>query len=284
MYNIGIKAVNGGIILKSDACLLDLFEEWLLNQEKSANTLKTYKSVIQTFIHWLDERDLDIESLNHISIQDYMNELEMEGKSASTIDKVFATIRVFSQFMDRPEIVENIKRKEKEKNIYQTVPEFLNDDERTKLLKEVEKDTDFRNIAIVYMLLYTGIRLSELCNLDRSHVEISGQKGTVNIFFQNGGGLNRTIPIPKEALYHLKRYLETLSKDYQGPLFISKQNKRLTTRSIQYMLEKYNINPHKLRHTFCRDLIEKGVEIAIVAQLAGHNDINITKRYKIRGA
>jgi len=269
--------------MKSDASLIDLFEEWLLHQEKSPNTINTYKSAIQKLGFWLQEKNRKLESLNHGDIQDYMNELEAEGKSASTIDKIYASIRVFAQFLDHPGIVDNIKRKEKEKNIYQTVPEYLNEDERSKLLKDVEKDKDIRNTAIVFMLLYTGIRLSELCNLDRNDIDINGQIGTVTINSIHGEK-KRTVPIPKDALKILKSYLETLPEDYQGPLFISKQNNRLTTRSIQYMLEKYEINPHKLRHTFCRDLIEKGLDIAVVAQLAGHNDINITKRYIIKGA
>ncbi|WP_017754240.1 tyrosine-type recombinase/integrase [Calidifontibacillus oryziterrae] len=269
--------------MTTDVSTIDQFEEWLLKQDKSPNTVKTYISVIQKFRLWLEERGQSLEQLNKSIVQDYMNELEMEGKSAATIDKIFATIRVYTQFINRSEITENIHRKEKEKNIYQTVPEFLNKSERATLLQEVEKDKDVRNIAIVYMLLYTGIRLSELCNLDRSHVEIAGDKGNVNIVILNGSA-KRTVPIPEDALKPIKNYIDSLSEDYQGPLFISKQNKRLTTRSIQYMLEKYNINPHKLRHTFCHDLIEKGVDIATVAQLAGHNDINITKRYKIKGA
>ncbi|WP_458414458.1 tyrosine-type recombinase/integrase [Schinkia sp. CFF1] len=269
--------------MKTDASLIELFEEWLLHQEKSPNTINTYKSAIQKFSDWLKETDRNLQELTHRDIQDYMNELEEEGKSAATIDKVYATIRVFAQFLDHPGIVDNIKRKEKEKNIYQTIPEFLQEDEKSKLLKDVEKDKDVRNTAIVYMLLYTGIRLSELCNLDRKDIEISGQVGTVTV---NNPLIEkkRTVPIPKDALRILKGYLETLPENYQGPLFISKQNNRLTTRSIQYMLEKYNISPHKLRHTFCKDLIEKGLDIAVVAQLAGHNDINITKRYIIKGA
>jgi len=269
--------------LNSDASQIELFEEWLLHQEKSPNTINTYKSAIQKLSNWLKMRDRSLEKLTHDDVQAYMEDLEEEGKSATTIDKIYATIRVFAQYLNQPEIVANIKRKEKEKNIYQTVPEFLKEEERIKLLREVEKDNDLRNTAIVYMLLYTGVRLSELCKLDRSDIVISGQIGTVTVN-NHHGGKKRTVPIPKDALKILKSYLDTFPKNYEGPLFISKQNNRLTTRSIQYMLEKYNINPHKLRHTFCRDLIEKGLDIAVVAQLAGHNDINITKRYIIKGA
>nr|WP_269671166.1 site-specific integrase [Metabacillus litoralis] len=62
-------------------------------------------------------------------------------------------------------------------------------------------------------------------------------------------------------------------------MFVSSVNKRLSTRAVQYMLQKYDVNPHKLRHTFCQKLINKGINLHIVAKLAGHKDVNVTKRY-----
>ena len=64
--------------------------------------------------------------------------------------------------------------------------------------------------------------------------------------------------------------------------FLSSLKKRMTARSVQYMLQKYDVNPHKLRHTFCQELINHGVDIRTVAKLAGHRDINVTKRYYIQ--
>ncbi|WP_102347504.1 tyrosine-type recombinase/integrase [Bacillus sp. Marseille-P3661] len=261
---------------------INSFEKWLHKHEKSINTIKTYKSVLKKFNVWLEENGRNLMDVQQQDIQQYMDTLELQGKSATTIDKIYASIRVFAYFLNKPELVEAIKVKEKEKNIYQTVPEFLNEEERASLLNEVEEDKDLRNIAIVHMLLYTGIRISELCNLNVEDLNISGQKGTVTIKAIKDDR-ERIIPIPQVALLHIRRYVETV-KDQQGPLFMSKQNSRITIRSVQYMLEKYNINPHKLRHTFCRDLIEKGLDISVVAQLAGHKDLNITKRYKNAGA
>ncbi|WP_157077449.1 tyrosine-type recombinase/integrase, partial [Robertmurraya korlensis] len=65
----------------------------------------------------------------------------------------------------------------------------------------------------------------------------------------------------------------------EDALFVSKSRERLTERSVQYMLKKYQVNPHKLRHTFCQRLVDKGVALEIVSELAGHKDINVTKRY-----
>ena len=55
----------------------------------------------------------------------------------------------------------------------------------------------------------------------------------------------------------------------------------MTPRSVQYMLKKFDVHPHKLRHTFCQQLINKGIDLPIVSKLAGHKDLNMTKRYLI---
>lgn len=78
-------------------------------------------------------------------------------------------------------------------------------------------------------------------------------------------------------MHSLSDYMEAVQP--QEALFVSKTNERLTERSVQYMLKKYHINAQKLRHTFCQHLIDQGVSLEIVSKLAGHRDINVTKRY-----
>jgi integrase/recombinase XerD len=266
--------IKGTLPLAKKNTLLGEFHSWLLTEEKSENTIKTYLSVITKFMEWLESENKS--HLTNETVQSYMDFLESENLSASTIDKVFAAIRVFAQFSKSLEIVENIKRKEKNKHIYQTVPESLSDEEVKQLLTVVKKDGDIRNIAIVYTLLYTGIRISELCALNHADIRFHDLKGTLHVKELNG---SRHIPLSKESITHLRKYMESKKDNREEAIFISSFNKRMTTRAVQYMLKKYNVNPHKLRHTFCQELINKGMDISIVAQLAGHDDINITKRY-----
>lgn len=266
--------------MKTGAELIDSFETWIKNQGKSENTVTTYKGVLRKFYQWLiDEKGRDISEITREDIQEYMVFLEEnQNRSASTIDKVFATIRVFTQFLNKPELVQNIKKKEKEKNIYQKTPQPLSKSEKINLLEKVEKDGNIRNTAIIHTLLFTGVRISELCNLDYSDIEIRDQKGIVIVKDASGQQL-RIIPLSKKAINHLQEYIQS-TEIQEGPLFVSNSNQRLTTRAVQYMLNNYDINPLKLRHTFCQDLIDKGVDTSTVAQLAGHRDINMTKRYK----
>ena len=76
----------------------------------------------------------------------------------------------------------------------------------------------------------------------------------------------------------MRRYIE--SRDDQDPaLFLSNYKKRISIRATQYMLSKYHVHPHELRHTFCRELVSAGIDLTTVADLAGHADINVTRRY-----
>lgn len=260
---------------KIGAIRLDAFEKWLAVQGKSLNTIKTYLGVLERFDDWLEQEQSD-GVLSRDDVQSYLDFLESQMRSAATIEKVFAAISVFCYFENTPSLVEDIRRKEKVK--VNEAPDSLEPNERKKLLKEVEKDGNLRNTAIVYTLLHTGIRISELCGLNKSDIELTHSRGQLAIR-DTSGETQRVIPLSNEAQFHLTQHLKTLP-DHCDAVFLSRGNNRMTSRAVQYMLKKYNVNPHKLRHTFCKELVQKGIDIETVAKLAGHSDINVTKRYK----
>lgn len=255
--------------------LLKSFSIWLTDEGKSENTVKTYQGTLQKFFEWLDDNNRDMHNIMREDVQDYMDHLEGLERSAATIEKAFSAISVYSKFLNKKEIAQSINRVEKEKN--HDAPDSLDRTERDQLLKEVERDGDLRNTVIVYTLLHTGIRISELCSLDIKDIQISDEKGS--LFVRGASGeIKRVIPLSRELRELMTKYLESLGKT-DGPLFISSVNKRISSRGVQYMLKKYDVNPHKLRHTFCAELIQSGVDLAVVAELAGHADVNVTKRY-----
>jgi integrase/recombinase XerD len=159
------------------------------------------------------------------------------------------------------------------------VPEFLDELEERELLDGVKSEGNVRNIAIVYTLLHTGIRVSELCELKRNDVEITNQGGFLQIRNKNRE-IGRIVPLSKEVIYHLTSYMESLNNSYDA-LFISSINEGITIRAVQYILKKFGVHPHKLRHTFCYKLIQNGIDINTVSKLAGHKDTNVTKRYLV---
>jgi integrase/recombinase XerD len=255
--------------------LIEEFSKWQKEQGKADNTIKTYVGILENFESWLIKKGMPLNKCSKNDVQLYMDYLENQQKSAGTIEKYLAAISVFSRFLGRAEIVLDIQHKEKMKEC--EIPESLEDSEEKRLLKEVELDGNLRNTAIVYTLLYTGIRVSELCALNIDDIEISDEKGRL-LVKNKKGKIERIVPLSKEASKHLKKYIDSLESNREA-LFISSVNQRISTRGVQYMLQKYNVNPHKLRHTFCQNLINKGIDIHVVAKLAGHKDVNVTKRY-----
>jgi integrase/recombinase XerD len=255
--------------------IIDAFSEWQKEQGKADGTVKTYVGVLEKFQSWLTTKNRTIDQISKNDVQLYMDYLEEQQRNAGTIEKYLAAISVFSRFLGRSEIILGIQRKEKIKE--SEIPESLKESEEKQLLLEVELDGNLRNTAIVYTLLYTGIRISELCDLNLDDIKIADKKRTL-IVKNKKGEIERIIPLSKEVSKHLKKYIDSLDTNREA-LFVSSVNKRISTRAVQYMLQKYDVNPHKLRHTFCQKLINKGIDIQTVAKLAGHRDVNVTKRY-----
>jgi integrase/recombinase XerD len=259
----------------TNGSLFSSFAEWLRDQGKSSGTCKTYVGVIEQFSQWLGNMELD--EITREDVQKYIDFLEDTGKSPSTVEKHFMAVNVFSRYLGRPQIMLNINRKAKDKKV--KTPEFLNESEERELLQKVKSEGNLRNIAIVYTLLHTGIRVSELCELKWTDIEISEQSGILQIR-NYSGETERIVPLSNEVIYHLNSYMESLGKRYDA-LFISSVNEQITTRAVQYILKKFGVHPHKLRHTFCYKLIKNGIDINTVSKLAGHKDTNVTKRYMV---
>ena len=139
-------------------------------------------------------------------------------------------------------------------------------------------------MAIVKLLLNTGLRVSELCDLTWSDIKITDRKGSLTV--RSGkGNQRREVPLNKDArsallligyeqnaLAHLRVFM-----GQRGPM---------TPRGVESMLKKYvqhtdleDVSPHSLRHTFCKNLVDAGVGLEKVAALAGHENLETTRRY-----
>lgn len=243
---------------------------------KADNTVKTYERIMNAFVDWLEHNGGDLQELTRYDVQAYIKGLENGGKSASTVDKIFACLSVYARFVGRPDAVDRIRRTRPQKK-RETAPKSLEDLDRKRLLRDIEKAGNNRDIAIVYVLLQTGVRVSELCALDRSDIQINERSGNLTVRTSKGGR-DRSIALSVDVRHHLSRYMETRT-DEDPALFLSNEKKRISARAVQHMLGKYGTHPHALRHTFVRSLVKAGNDLSTVADLAGHADINMTRRY-----
>jgi integrase/recombinase XerD len=253
---------NEAIPLILDFCL------WLKEQKKSPSTITTYKRELEKFQEWLHERQCNLQHLKKGDIQSYIFFLEEQQKSLATIDKTIGAIRTFAKFLEKPDLIFGIKLEPVVKEEIET----LSQEESELLLSQVKDDGNPRDIAIVCLLLHSGVRVSELCGLNRSNVDF-----IKNELIIEKSEFTRSIPLSNDAKHHLEYYLGTHSSE--EAVFITKQGERITERAVQYMLKKYNVTPNKLRHTFCQRLVDSGVDLGIVSRLAGIKDLNVIKKY-----
>ncbi len=231
---------------------------------------------INNFDNWLQSEGSDLEQLTRYDVQQYIKHLQDRGNKATTLNPKFSAIIAYARYFGQCHLVENIQRPEI-RHTRHISPKSLPRSDRNRMFRELERSGNLRSIAIAYLLLYTGLRVSELTAINRNDVHMGERSG--NVVVRDGkGGIARTVPLPSEARYHLRRYLE-IREDDDPALFLSNFKKRISDRAVQRIFEKLGIHAHMLRHTYGRELVSSGVDIATVAELMGHNDVNVTRRY-----
>lgn len=171
---------------------------------------------------------------------------------------------------------------------------FLYREEITRLLDKIDTTTEqgLRDRAIIELLFSSGLRVSELVNLDRDHVNTKRREFMV----RGKGQKDRPVFISEAAAEHITAYLEDRS-DNLPPLFLSYSRnaqadnsgnfRRLTARSIQRMLSQYarlagitkHVSPHTMRHSYATDLLMNGADLRSVQSMLGHSNISTTQVY-----
>ena len=172
---------------------------------------------------------------------------------------------------------------------------FLHYEEVERLLEVVPQDTELglRDRAILELLFSSGLRVSELINLNRDHINTKRREFSV----RGKGNKDRPIFISKTASQHIDNYIKS-RKDNLSPLFINYSKRcaspsldgnyrRLTARSVQRMIEKYarlagitkKVSPHTMRHSFATDLLLNGADLRSVQSMLGHASISTTQIY-----
>lgn len=161
-------------------------------------------------------------------------------------------------------------------------------EEMTKKQLQFHEKTKIRDLALITLLLGTGIRVSECVGLDINNVDFRNN----GILIRRKGGYEDIVYFGDEVEKALKDYLDVRSHmipvtGHESALFLSLQNKRLTVRSVELLVKKYaqtvtnlkKITPHKLRSTYGTNLYQETGDIYLVADILGHKDVNTTKKH-----
>lgn len=252
----------------------------------------------------------DLEKLKPIDIEEYLDYIKLYSSSdqidrsneVSSIKRKLASLRSFYRYFYQKEAIHYNPvalvqmPKLREKNIVRLdadeVVELLNHVENgeqlTKKQRSFHEKTKVRDLAMMTLLLGTGIRVSECVGLNIQDVDF--KNGGISIFRK--GGKEVTVYFGEEVENALKAYLSERNaiipeSGHEYALFLSSQKKRMTTRTVENMVKKYtrtvttakNITPHKLRSTYGTTLYKETGDIYLVADVLGHSDVNTTKKH-----
>ena len=270
---------------------IKLFLEFLQNDKKlSDNTLQSYRRDILQFEKFLDANDINFSKATEENIEDYLKELQKEGKKTSTASRSLATIRSFSQYLLRTKKVkEDPTVSIQSPKIEKRVPSVLTSEE-VELLLDQPKDVDLkgtRDKAMLEFAYATGMKVTEIIDLNIDDVNFDE-----NTVLCSNGKKARIIPLGTLAEKALKEYVEDarpimVKDETNKALFVNVNGDRLTRQGFWKIVKYYkeqahiekDITPHVLRHSFATHLLQNGADLKSIQAMLGHSDISSTQIY-----
>lgn len=261
----------------------------------SKHTIRAYNSDILSFLIWLD--NTPVEQTNHEKLKDYLVFIQKFNYSKTTLSRKIAAIRTFYRYLYRERIIEaNPANSVHSPKRNKSLPKFLSNNEIEQILNNIKIETPagYRNRVILELLYATGMRVSELSNLNFGNLNLDENEITV----LGKGAKERIVLVSSRAKEFLEKYIKTvrfmipeekcdLNEEENSPVFINKTGYRLQTQSVRAALNDIvkkielpkKVTPHVFRHSFATKLLENGADLRVVQELLGHASISNTQIY-----
>jgi integrase/recombinase XerD len=274
--------------------LIQEFSDYLrIEKRNSPHTVSAYSRDLSRFSAELGDQKVD--SVTTTDIRDFLNFLKEQGLSPASVARSLSSIKSFfkylcqnKQFQDNPaEILETPKR-------WRKLPDVLSSEDVDNLLKspDLESFLGLRDKAMLEILYASGLRVSELINLQVSQLDM--EVGYLRTFGK--GSKERIVPIGAVAKRAVENYilnsrpaLASNRKDGRKAeeLFVTRRGRGMTRQGFWKLLKGYvsqanvkaSVSPHTLRHAFATHLLERGADLRSVQQMLGHSDISTTQIY-----
>jgi len=263
---------------------VDKFLRYLeVEKNYSPHTLLNYKIDLDEFFRFL--QDTPLEKIEYIHLRRYLATLRDRKLKPRSMARKLSSLRSFYKFLNREGLLnDNPAALLMTPKLDKTLPKFLSESEMSAFIESPTADTEagLRDRAILEMLYSTGMRVSELVGLNVDTVDLIGSIAKVS----GKGKKERLLPLGKKATEAIHAYLNKRKVRTQA-LFLNKNGKRLTTRGIFNITDKYiklisatrNISPHVLRHSFATHMLDRGADLRSVQELLGHVSLSTTQIY-----
>lgn len=271
--------------------LLEDYESYLTTEKKaSANTVSSYLRDVHQFAQEMEERDVPLDEVLPRDVEDYIRGLTRRGKSAATVTRSVASIKSFYNcLLSRGLVESNPARNVTAAKVERKLPQILTSREVELFLEQPDCSDlkGYRDRAMLELLYATGIRVSELIELDVDDLNLYA-----GVLHCASKGKERVIPLYPAAIRALEEYLrnvrpQLINEPDETALFVNMSGDRMSRQGfwklIKYYQEKAgiqkDITPHTLRHSFAAHLLENGADLRSIQEMMGHADISSTQVY-----
>lgn len=253
----------------------------------SANTIAAYKNDLFLFFEYFSSIN-SVEDIKRNHLSEYIKYLGKNGFNTATITRKIASIKGFFRYLcSTKELKANPALSIATPKISKKLPKVITMDEIEKLFKE---KMDTRELAVFELLYATGLRVSELVELDLKNIDF--KNNTVRTIGK--GSKERVIPLGTKAKSALKNYLKerevdiklsTSKKKNENKVFLNNFAEKINRQWVYSFIRNLgdiihkSISPHTIRHTFATHLLENGADLRVVQELLGHANIVTTQLY-----
>ena len=271
--------------------LIKAYENYLYKVKKASdNTVFSYIRDVRQFSDWTNTNNVKLVDVTQLNIRSYIEHLQLLNKSDATVSRSMASLKNFyaylvsAGFVEATPVIEIRVDRGKKK-----LPQILTNNEIEQLLAQpvCVDEKGYRDKAMLELMYATGIRVSELIELNVDDVNIE-----IGVIKCTNAKKGRVIPLYPAALKALKAYLREirssmLSDPDEQALFVNVNGSRMSRQGFWKILKHYQqtagidkeITPHTLRHSFAVHLLENGADIDSLQELMGHCDISSTQLY-----
>lgn len=279
---------------------LPQIEDWIVQLNNSESTKDTYRWSIRIFLRYCIENGATLNNFGIGDVQGFFKQLEKK-KSEYYVEKTYYALLKYIR-NNRPELEKFYKDMviiASPVNLLEQAPKSLSRVKVNEMFRKLEEPLytaqgkcnqmryfeALRNLTITHILFDVGLRLSEVTNLNMEDIELGKTAKSSKLRIIGKGNKVRYLPLGKNSRKWLEEYLSERKLLLEAKevnieaAFISNQMKRISTRSIYRIFEKFDTNPHAARHTLLTKLVRNGNDLVTVKEIAGHSNINTTARY-----
>ena len=264
--------------------LINSFSEYLLYQKGlSQNTVDSYKSDLTKLSNYLQNQDL-----SKTNIDNFFIDMSEFNYSSSTKKRMHSSIKNFLKYINENEDYESIDISDIKLKSSKKLPEVLSITDIENMINFYNHETylDSRNRTVIDVLYSTGCRVSELCDINISDIDLDEKY----LKLKGKGSKQRIVPIGSMLNKNLMQYLnvrETFLQNRGEPLFLSKSKNKLDRTAVFRIIKKTaknisiqtDVHPHTLRHSAATHMLEGGCDLRTVQEFLGHSSVSTTQIY-----